>query len=45
MNLDLKKVYDRVVDTLLFKILDAVGFPNRLTRWIKILYQDIASQL
>ncbi|XP_062413407.1 uncharacterized protein LOC134104104 [Pungitius pungitius] len=44
LNLDFEKAFDRVSHQYLFQVLQKVGFPERMIRWVGLLYRGITSK-
>lgn len=45
LTIDFEKAYDRVVHAYMFKVLERMGVPERMMRWIKCLYDKMVSRI
>ena len=45
LSLDLNKAFDRVDHKYLYRVLEAMGFGNRLIGWIKVMYDRAVSRV
>lgn len=45
LSLDQEKAFDRIEHVFLFKVLEAFGFGGNFTKWIKLCYTSVCSQV